>query len=451
MSGYITVDQTNNRELFYWFAPAEETPETAPLVVWFTGGPGCSGLLALLEENGPLHIDPVTGGLKRNDWSWTRVANVLWLEQPAGVGFSYSDNPADYNTSDTKAASDNYIFLQNWLQAFPQYQGRELWITGESYAGTYVPTLVYNILTGADNGLSKQLKGFMLGNPVIFCKSFGLNRKNYYILQFNKYFYSGLFGFELYNEWVQAGCNTDITGKCMNMFKAAEKQIGAITQQLKHDRTMTGFYTAQPDVDTDDLYQDFCTGNGTLDTTLSADAQCNPLGVLTQNYLNRADVQDALHAKAGTKWEVCTDALNYDSDLANAGMIPFLQKINKLDAPLSILYYSGDVDIATVPTQVTQACLAELKMKVTSQWKPWRINGWHAGYTETYERYTFATVKGAGHEVPTYQPAIAYNLFSRFLNNQNLDDVASSRVQIPATIKQGDILHQMRYTPDSEE
>jgi len=447
MSGYITVDPVSHREIFYWFIPSQVDPDNAPLVLWFTGGPGCSGLDALLNENGPLRMDPSTGGLRPNDWSWNRVANVLWLEQPAGVGYSYSENPADYNTSDTKAAADNYVFLKNWLEEFPQFKGRSTWITGESYAGTYVPTLVYNIVSGDDSQLTEQLSGFMLGNPVIFCESFGLNRNNYYILQFNKYFYSGLFSFDIYEKWVSSGCNTDVTNECLNMFQDAENEIGVITQQLKHNRALDVMYTAQPDVDTDDLFQDFCTGNGTLDTTLSADIQCHPLGDLTQAYMNRADVQAALHARAGTNWQVCTNVLNYDSNLSNEGMIPFLQKIVALKPSLHILYYSGDVDVATVPMQVTQACLAELHGSRTSAWQPWRINGWHAGYVEIFDTYTFASIKGAGHEAPQYQPAIAFNMFSRFLANQSLAD-NGQRVFIPSQVKQGDIVKEFRFSPN---
>ena len=83
------------------------------------------------------------------------VANVIFLESPAGVGFSYSNTSSDYsNTGDTSTAIDSYTFLLNWLERFPQYKTRELFITGESYAGHYVPQLADTILS--KNKLTNQ-------------------------------------------------------------------------------------------------------------------------------------------------------------------------------------------------------------------------------------------------------------------------------------------------------
>lgn len=75
------------------------------------------------------------------------VANMLFLESPAGVGFSYSNTTSDYNHSgDKNTAEDAYVFIVNWLERFPQYKTRDFYITGESYAGHYVPQLAYTII-----------------------------------------------------------------------------------------------------------------------------------------------------------------------------------------------------------------------------------------------------------------------------------------------------------------
>jgi hypothetical protein len=90
-SGYITVDAARGRALFFMFAEASaRAPSSAPLVVWFTGGPGCSSLMAQFQENGPFAVNS-PGVVTLNPWAWNRVANVLWIESPAGVGFSYSN------------------------------------------------------------------------------------------------------------------------------------------------------------------------------------------------------------------------------------------------------------------------------------------------------------------------------------------------------------------------
>ena len=75
------------------------------------------------------------------------AANVLFLESPAGVGFSYSNTTSDYDKSgDSRTAADNYVFLVNWLERFPEYKDRDFYISGESYAGHYVPQLAHTIL-----------------------------------------------------------------------------------------------------------------------------------------------------------------------------------------------------------------------------------------------------------------------------------------------------------------
>ena len=82
-----------------------------------------------------------------NNWFSFPAANVLFLESPAGVGFSYSNTTSDYEKSgDKRTAEDNYVFLVNWLERFSEYKDREFYISGESYAGHYVPELAHTIL-----------------------------------------------------------------------------------------------------------------------------------------------------------------------------------------------------------------------------------------------------------------------------------------------------------------
>ncbi|CAO2208918.1 unnamed protein product [Urochloa humidicola] len=144
-SGYVTVDAAAGRALFYWLIEAEGAPaaKKAPLVLWLNGGPGCSAIgYGASEEVGAFRINPNGRSLSRNPYAWNKVANMLFLDSPAGVGYSYSNNSADlYNAGDNKTAHDSYNFLVNWLERFPQYKHRDFYIAGESYAGHYVPQL----------------------------------------------------------------------------------------------------------------------------------------------------------------------------------------------------------------------------------------------------------------------------------------------------------------------
>jgi hypothetical protein len=258
-------------------------------------------------------------------------------------------------------------------------------------------------------------------------------------MQFNRFFYDGLVSFSSYQKWTHLGCdnilklNPHRRHRCESLFNTTQTAIGVVTQQLNalpEDHQKDRHIKApQPDLDPDCLYQDFCTGNGTLNTYFGNPDSCDPGGQKLSTYLNRQDVQTAIHARApdasqGNSWQTCSDSLNYTMDLADAGLLPFLRRIFKTKPTLRILYYSGDVDVATVPQQTTQACLAELgdRPLPNKSWRPWTINGWHAGYVEEFERHTYATIKGAGHEAPQYQPLIAFHLFERFLRKGNIDE-----------------------------
>lgn len=170
-SGYIFTDAQQSRALFYYFVEAEAVnPISQPLTEWCNGGPGCSslGFVAFLE-NGP--FQPGNEGLLiRNKYSWNSVSNMLYLESPIGVGFSYSNKSSDYSKwNDTTTALDNLQFLVNWLKIFPAYRDSDLCLTGESYAGHYIPQLVKLLLeyNRQPNNKLINLRAIALGNPLL--------------------------------------------------------------------------------------------------------------------------------------------------------------------------------------------------------------------------------------------------------------------------------------------
>ncbi|KAF6172150.1 hypothetical protein GIB67_003842 [Kingdonia uniflora] len=122
--------------------------KTKPLLLWLNGGPGCSSLAyGAMEELGLFRVHSDGKTLYHNPYSWNKVANVLFLESPVRVGFSYSNITSDYkNSGDQRNAAYNYAFLVNWLERFLEYKDRDFYISGECYAGHYVPELAHTIL-----------------------------------------------------------------------------------------------------------------------------------------------------------------------------------------------------------------------------------------------------------------------------------------------------------------
>lgn len=138
-SGYLKVSET--KKLHYAFAESETDPQNDPVIVWFNGGPGCSSMLAFMQENGPLALDDGETEIKRNPYPWNYRANMIWLESPAGVGWSVGETAEDLEHTDLTQSEDAFAAMEAWYRKFPEFKSNELFISGESYAGVYVPYL----------------------------------------------------------------------------------------------------------------------------------------------------------------------------------------------------------------------------------------------------------------------------------------------------------------------
>ncbi|KAF8833259.1 peptidase S10, serine carboxypeptidase [Paxillus ammoniavirescens] len=172
-SGYLDI--TDDKHLFFWFFEARVSPEDAPLVMWLNGGPGCSSSTGLLFELGPCSIADDGANTTTNPYSWNTHANIIFLDQPVNVGFSYAEDGSTVNTSPV-AGKDVYAFMELFLSRFPQYATQPFHLAAESYGGVYAPNIanvIYNenkkvpLTSGSDanNALVKiNLASVILGN-----------------------------------------------------------------------------------------------------------------------------------------------------------------------------------------------------------------------------------------------------------------------------------------------
>ena len=134
-------------------------------------GPGCSSLEGAFQESGPYWTAAGGNGLQYNNYSWNKFANQLFIEAPACVGFSYADDPSTGCThTDTSTAADNLqALVQFFTVKFPELAKNDFWISGESYAGIYIPMLAYNVYNYNLKGPASpiNLKGILVGNGCI--------------------------------------------------------------------------------------------------------------------------------------------------------------------------------------------------------------------------------------------------------------------------------------------
>lgn len=123
-SGYIPIPESS-KMIHYLLAESQNDPENDPVIIWYNGGPGCSSMLGFMQEHGPFQWENgnTTWNEGTNPYSWNREANVLYIEQPAGVGYSYFANASEmgFNFTDYNAAQDNLQAVLGWFQKFPEF------------------------------------------------------------------------------------------------------------------------------------------------------------------------------------------------------------------------------------------------------------------------------------------------------------------------------------------
>ena len=162
-SGYL--HGSNSSRLFYMYVEAEEVaPADAPMALWLNGGPGCSSFDGFWEELGPFSVKN-NGKLELRPYRWNRLANMLFIESPVGVGFSYNIDK-DYINNDDRTAVENSEALNHFFSLFPDRKTKPFFLSGESYAGIYVPTLAEAILdrTLAGTWDGPPITGIAVGN-----------------------------------------------------------------------------------------------------------------------------------------------------------------------------------------------------------------------------------------------------------------------------------------------
>ncbi|KAL2209891.1 carboxypeptidase Y [Sarocladium strictum] len=143
-----TVNVTQHKSIFFWYFESRHQPSEAPVILWLSGGPGASGELGNFLDIGSCTVNPDANSTSRRDHSWTDVANVIFIDQPAGVGFSHVDDRDDIPVTLYDGAQDLHTFLSTFTsQIFPEIADRALHITGESMAGHYVTAYTKHIIS----------------------------------------------------------------------------------------------------------------------------------------------------------------------------------------------------------------------------------------------------------------------------------------------------------------
>ncbi|XP_056134183.1 cathepsin A-like [Lampris incognitus] len=427
-SGYLSAGP--GKFLHYWFVTSQRDPVKDPLVLWLNGGPGCSSLDGFLSENGPFHVNDDGATLYENKCSWNKIANILYLESPAGVGYSYSDNKK-YKTDDDQVAEDNCRALQNFFVKFPNFTRNDFFIFGESYGGIYVPTLSLRLAFGTAR---LNFKGFAVGNGL---SSWALNDQS--LIYFG--YYHGLFGEELWRDLNtnccdKGGCNfyNSTVQTCSILVKVAFSIVytsglnnyalylnceGGTKSHRGYERSMTHLFknyrkqweSRRNNVPLNKPLFEF---PASASVSLGEVPPCIN-GTAQTNWLNRGDVRKALHIPdVLPPWDMCSDDVGQQYTTLYATMREIYLKL--LSVGIQALVYNGDTDMAC-NFLGDQWFVEDLGQNATTKYQHWLFNEQVAGFYQRFGNITFLTVKGAGHMVPQWAPGPAFHMFQSFITN----------------------------------
>uniref|UniRef100_A0A9J8BPR4 Carboxypeptidase n=1 Tax=Cyprinus carpio carpio TaxID=630221 RepID=A0A9J8BPR4_CYPCA len=338
-SGYFSV--ADNKHLHYWFVESQKDPAGSPVVLWLNGGPGCSSLDGLLTEHGPFLIQDDGATLEYNPYAWNKIANVLYLESPAGVGFSYSDDQK-YTTNDTEVATNNYLALKEFFRLFPEFSKNEFFLTGESYGGIYIPTLAEIVMEDS----SINLQGIAVGNGL---SSYELNDNSLVYFAY----YHGLLGTSLWND-LQTFCCKD--GAC-NFYDNQDVNCSTslyAVQNIVYNSGLNMYNLYAPCAG--GVQQRKLRSVVSLFKSSRLDPPCTNSTPSTL-FLNNPLVKSALHiSPKALDWIICSAEVNlnykrldgnvntYESNILQLLLISI--KFFIFQQKYRVLVYNGDVDMA---------------------------------------------------------------------------------------------------------
>ncbi|WVZ20036.1 hypothetical protein V8G54_007358 [Vigna mungo] len=172
-TGYVGVGESEDVQTFYYFIESDNNPKEDPLILWLSGGPGCSSLTGLFLEIGPLALkqEEYNGdapNLILRNQSWNKVSNIIYVDLPVFSGFTYARTELAAQSSDKLLVRQTHQFLRKWLIDHPKFLSNEVYIAGDSYSGIPVPAIVLEIAQGNEEGFQPRIniQGYLLGNPI---------------------------------------------------------------------------------------------------------------------------------------------------------------------------------------------------------------------------------------------------------------------------------------------
>ncbi|XP_067004606.2 venom serine carboxypeptidase [Anabrus simplex] len=385
-AGYLTVNKQFNSNLFFWFFPSETNFTSDPVVLWLQGGPGASSMYGLFTENGPFSVG-INNKLVRRKYAWSQSHSVIYIDNPVGTGYSFTDG--GYARNETAVGKDLYNALLQFFTLFPELQENAFFVTGESYGGKYVPAVSYTIHKNNPQAeLKINFQGMAIGN--------GLSDP-VHMLKYGDYLYQlGLIDSNAREAFHQQ----EALGVKYIEEKEWDKAFDVFDALLNGDMYPSGSFFHN--ITGFDFYFNFL-----HDKDYSEGGDMG-------TYIQQEIVRNAIHVGNMTFHTDNTVEINLKQDVMQS-VKPWVEELLE---HYRVLVYNGQLDII-VAYPLTVSYLQTLQWSSTAAYKTapryqWRVDKELAGYVKHAGNLTEILVRNAGHMVPLDQPKWASDLINRF-------------------------------------
>lgn len=421
----ISDEKNETRKLYFWFFPSSNPNATDEIALWFNGGPGCSSLTGLIKEHGPMLYQPGTPGFTPNTYAWRNLTNIVYIEQPIGVGFTQGTPDV---SNEKELAKQLKGFWKNFVDAFKLHK-RKVYLTGESYAGFYVPYIA-NAFINAEDNTYFNLKGVAIHDPII-----GDNTvQSDVIMAPFVHYWTNIFNF---NDTFLASldeshvsCGYADYMETYLQFPPPKKAFPVPPAPSRSNRTCAIY----------DNVLDALHYTSPCFNVYHITDFCPPLYNPEVPYFNRLDVQAAINAPVGTVWQQCTDVQVFpprgDQSLGPAqdgvlqhvieslnnviigvGLLDYILPLNGTLLALQNTTWNGEKGFQSYPGS------NDLLVPYHSEPNPQTLAASGVVGKWGHERgLTFYHVVLAGHQEPQYAPGSSYRVIEKMLGRiESLD------------------------------
>lgn len=384
--------------------PFHDDDVGVPILLWLQGGPGCSGMIGNFYELGPWRVDE-DQCLRRNPAPWNRIFGLLFLDNPVGAGFSIAPSVDDIPSDQDHIARDVYSALEGFYSQFPALRNRPFYVTGESYAGKYVPSVATYILRKQEeqrisciSQLSSspllRLDGVAIGNGLTHpIAQVPLNAPTAYFMG-------------LIDEHQSATADM-LAAKTVALIEEENwaDAHDARTELLDYIQNVTGLATL-------------------LDVRRTVDYYTTENGVdyLTA-FMNKEEVQRSLLNAESLKWEPCSSIVGkrMGSDVPKSTMHMVEVLLNQ---SIPVLLYQGQFDlqdgVASSEAWIRLLQWEGIKSFYASDRKVWKENNVVAGYVRSYSSLTHVVISNAGHLVPADQEYHSQRMIEGWVSGEGI-------------------------------